>query len=75
MPSRLSTALSRNALGELYVKLGRLYGAEVNLKNAVTVRNHGAPGPAFDTAVSRENIAQLYEIMADIKAAKEYNAG
>jgi tetratricopeptide (TPR) repeat protein len=68
-PNAVSTALSRNALGELYIKLGRMDDAEVNLKKAVAVRNH--EGPAFDAAVSRENLAQLYEIRGDLKLAKE----
>jgi len=68
-PNAISTALSRNALGELYIKLGRLDDAAENLKKAVAVRNHA--GPAFDAAVSRENLAQLYEIQQDLKLAKE----
>lgn len=68
-PDAVSTALSRNALGELYIKLGRVDDAEVNLKKAVAIRNHA--GPAFDAAVSRENLAQLYEIRENLKLAKE----
>ena len=68
-PSAVSTALSRNALGELYVELGRLDAAEVNLKKAVEIRNHA--GPAFDAAVSRENLAQLYEIKGDLSLPKK----
>ncbi|RDB29550.1 hypothetical protein Hypma_015534 [Hypsizygus marmoreus] len=65
----VSTALSRNALGELYIKMGRLDEAEDNLKKAIAVRNHA--GPAFDAAVSRDNLAQLYELRGNFKAAKD----
>jgi tetratricopeptide (TPR) repeat protein len=65
----LSTAISQNALGELYIKLGRLDDAETYLKKAIAVRNHA--GPAFDAAVSRDNLAQLYELRGDLKQAKE----
>lgn len=68
-PNSLSTAISQNALGELYITLGRLDDAETYLRKAIAIRNHA--GPAFDAAVSRENLAQLYELRGDLKQAKE----
>ncbi|KAG9219669.1 hypothetical protein CCMSSC00406_0006009 [Pleurotus cornucopiae] len=68
-PNAVTTALSRNGLGELYLKMGRLDEAEDNLNKALEVRK-GA-GPAFDAAVTRENLAQLYEVRGNMSAAKE----
>ncbi|KAF4574279.1 hypothetical protein EYR36_005612 [Pleurotus pulmonarius] len=70
-PSAITTALSRNALGEVYLQMGRMAEAEDNLTKALEVRNAG--GPPFDAAVTRENLAQLAEMrgrMSDAKALR-----
>ncbi|KAF8974042.1 hypothetical protein BDZ97DRAFT_2053638 [Flammula alnicola] len=64
-----TTALSYNALGELYLKQKRLDEAENYLMKAVAIRN--VKGAAFDAAVSRENLAQLQELRGDLVKAKE----
>uniref|UniRef100_A0A8H8CQV9 Tetratricopeptide repeat protein n=1 Tax=Psilocybe cubensis TaxID=181762 RepID=A0A8H8CQV9_PSICU len=64
-----TTGLTYNALGELYLKMGRLDEAEVFLSKAIQVRN--TSGPPFDAAVSRENMAQLYELRGNLANAKK----
>ncbi|KAF8168108.1 hypothetical protein B0H34DRAFT_684248 [Crassisporium funariophilum] len=65
----VTTALSYNALGELYLQMKKLDEAEKYLKKAVAIRNK--QGPAFDGAVSREYLAELYELRGDLEKAKE----
>ncbi|KAI9063088.1 hypothetical protein FKP32DRAFT_1628777 [Trametes sanguinea] len=65
----VSTALSCNGLGELYLKMGRLDQAEHYLNRALNVRSHA--GPAADLAVTRDNLGRLYEAKGDLKAARE----
>jgi len=65
----ITTALSHNALGELYIAMNRLDDAEKHLELAVKIRN--ADGPSFDAAASRENLATVYEMRGDLKAAKQ----
>ncbi|OSD03411.1 hypothetical protein PYCCODRAFT_214052 [Trametes coccinea BRFM310] len=65
----VSTALSCNSLGELYLKSGRLDQAEHYLNRALSVRIHA--GPAADLAVTRDNLGRLYEAKGDLKAARE----
>lgn len=64
----ITTALSHNALGELYIAMNRLDEAESHLQLAIEVRN--ADGPTFDAAASRENLAIVYEMRGDLVAAK-----
>ena len=65
----ITTALSHNALGELYIVMNRLDDAEKHLELAVKIRN--ADGPTFDAATSRENLAVVYEMRGDLTAAKQ----
>ena len=65
----ITTALSHNALGELYIAMNRLDEAENHLQLAVKIRNAG--GPTFDAATSRENLAIIYEMRGDLVAAKK----
>lgn len=65
----ITTALSHNALGELYIAMDRLDDAEKHLEIAVKIRN--ADGPTFDAATSRENLAIVYEMRGDLAAAKQ----
>ena len=64
----LITALSHNALGELYIAMNRLDDAERHLELAIATRN--ADGPTFDAASSRENLAVVYEMRGNLVAAK-----
>lgn len=66
----IETAASRNALGELYVKMNRLAEAESEFLAAVDVRSRAGTDHVFDAAVSRENLAQVYEMTRRILAAK-----
>jgi tetratricopeptide (TPR) repeat protein len=52
--NEITTALSHNALGELYIATNKLEEAERHLQLAVNIRN--AEGPTFDAATSRENL-------------------
>ena len=63
----ITTALTRNALGELYLEMGRLDEAEDQLRRAVVVRT--TSGNVFDAAVSVENLARVYEAKGDLTAA------
>ena len=65
----ITTALSHNALGELYIATNRLDDAEKHLEIAVKIRN--ADGPTFDAATSRENLAIVYEMRGNLVAAKQ----
>lgn len=65
----VSTALSYNAIGELYLEMKKLDKAEEYLLKAVAIRN--VKGPPFDGAVSRENLAQLEELKGNLPKAKE----
>ena len=65
----ITTALSHNALGELYIATNRLDEAEKHLQLAIKIRN--AEGPTFDAAGSRENLAIVYEMRGDLLAAKK----
>jgi len=65
----ITTALSHNALGELYIAMDRLDDAERHLEIAVRIRN--ADGPTFDAATSRENLAIVYEMRGNLVAAKQ----
>lgn len=67
--NEITTALSHNALGELYIAMNRLEEAETHLQLAVNIRNAG--GPTFDAAASRENLAIVYEMRGDLAAAKQ----
>ncbi|TFK57068.1 hypothetical protein OE88DRAFT_1650632 [Heliocybe sulcata] len=68
-PRHVTTAITLNALGELYLKLDRLAEAETYLNRAIDIR--GAVGSKFDFAVSRENLAQVYEKRGHLQRAKE----
>lgn len=65
----ITTALSHNALGELYIAMNRLDDAEKHLELAIKIRN--ADGPTFDAATSRENLAIVYEMRGNLAAAKQ----
>ncbi|KAG2154852.1 hypothetical protein DEU56DRAFT_770789 [Suillus clintonianus] len=62
------TAISRNALGELYLKMGRITDAEEQLRKAISVRMK--IGPAYDAAVSLENLGQVHEAKGDLEEAR-----
>ncbi|OBZ78943.1 hypothetical protein A0H81_01107 [Grifola frondosa] len=64
----ITTALSWNAIGELYIKMGRLDEAEGYLQKALRVRSNS--GPASDAAATRDNLARIYEIRGNLQAAK-----
>lgn len=65
----ITTALSHNALGELYIAMNRPDEAEKHLQSAIKIRDAG--GPTFDAAVSRENLAIVYEMRGDLVTAKQ----
>ncbi|KAG2044845.1 hypothetical protein BDR03DRAFT_937357 [Suillus americanus] len=66
--NNLATAMTRNALGELYLKMGKITDAEEQLKKAVSVRMRN--GPAYDAAVSVENLGQVHEVKGDLEEAR-----
>lgn len=65
----VSTALSYNAIGELYLEMKKLDKAEEYLSKSAAIRN--IKGPPFDGAVTRENLAQLEELKGNLPKAKE----
>jgi len=60
------SALTRNAMGELYLKMGRYDEAEKLLKKAMSVRGR----TSFDAAMTRENLARVYEHKGDLALAR-----
>ncbi|KAL0951197.1 hypothetical protein HGRIS_007925 [Hohenbuehelia grisea] len=65
----LDVARIRHSLGELYMRFGHLESAKESYKRAISVRNYS--GPAFDAAVSREGLAQVYEVQGHTRKARE----
>ena len=63
------SAMTRNAMGELYLKMGRYDDAEKMLKKAVSVREK--VGTPLDAATSRENLAQVYAQKRNLALARE----
>lgn len=59
--------MTENALGELYIRMGRYDDAEKMLKQALSVREIGA---SFELAETRENLAKLYEHKRDMALAR-----
>lgn len=72
-PDNTYVAINQNSLGELYLKQGRLDEAEPILLEALDARENRL-GNDFDAAVTRENLAQLYEVRGDGPAAKAMRA-
>lgn len=56
-------AISHNGLGEALLELGRLVEAEEHLKKALAMRTGKGARHVFDAAVSKENLAQVYQAM------------
>jgi len=67
----ISTALTHTTLGELYTATNRLDDAEKHLKIAMKIRQEDVEGPTFDAAMSRENLAVVYEMRGNLVAAKQ----
>ncbi|KAG1864199.1 hypothetical protein DFJ58DRAFT_773032 [Suillus subalutaceus] len=61
-------AITRNALGELYLKMGKITDAEEQLKKAISVHMRNSPG--YDAAVSVENLGQVHEVKGDLEEAR-----
>ncbi|EMD42102.1 hypothetical protein CERSUDRAFT_79709, partial [Gelatoporia subvermispora B] len=66
----ISVATSYNGLGEAQMNLGRLDEAEDNLRKAITFRE--AFNQVYETACSKESLAQVYEMRGDLAQAKEF---
>ncbi|KAJ3488245.1 hypothetical protein NLI96_g2966 [Meripilus lineatus] len=71
--SHITTAISYNSLGEVYIRMGRLDDAERYLNLALAVREK--IGMRNDLAGTRDNLAQVYEMRGDLQKAKEYRRG
>jgi len=68
----ITTALSYNAIGEVYTQLERLDDAEVYLKKALTIRQASPrASDEIDAAVTRENLAVVYEMRGDLPRARQ----
>ncbi|KAJ8482029.1 hypothetical protein ONZ45_g15098 [Pleurotus djamor] len=67
-PDSLTTSTTRNALGELYLKMGRLEEARENLTLALGIRE--SQGPRMDLAVTRDSLGRLYEALGELQQAK-----
>lgn len=72
----VQAAISYNGLGECLLKAGRVADAEVNLAKALHVRDSKSSGglglgPPMDSAVTRDNMAQVYEAQGKWDEAKE----
>lgn len=62
-----AVALSKNALGEELLILGRLDEAEKLLKESLATR--ATRSANLDAAVTRENLAQVYQAKGDLDSA------
>jgi tetratricopeptide (TPR) repeat protein len=63
-----TTAVTRNALGELYLKMGRLDDAESQFRRALAIRT--TRGTVLDAAVSAENLGRLHEARGNLVEAR-----
>lgn len=69
----IEVALTRNALGEAQLRQGKLDEAQRNLEIAVRIRNSASSknrDHVPDAAVSRENLAQVFEAKGNLAEAK-----
>jgi tetratricopeptide (TPR) repeat protein len=64
-----STGLSWNKLGEIQHEMGKTGEAEKSLQKAVEIREK--LGESFDTSVSRDNLARVYEEQGRMEEAKQ----
>ncbi|PIL31938.1 hypothetical protein GSI_06642 [Ganoderma sinense ZZ0214-1] len=65
----VSTAISYNGLGELYLKMELLDKAEEYLNQALRVRER--KGPKSDLATTRDDLGRLFEMRGELQAAQE----
>lgn len=63
--------ISENGLGETLYDLGKYDEAEEHLKKALAIRQKLGSRYLFDIAVTRENLAQVYQAKKDVKMARE----
>ena len=72
-PNTAAYAFTVHSLGETQVKIGKLDDAEASFLDAIQVRTHFPPTTAtmFMLAMSRDALAQKYEIRGDYKKARE----
>ncbi|KAI0068207.1 hypothetical protein BV25DRAFT_1987024 [Artomyces pyxidatus] len=68
-PGNSYVAINQNSLGELYIKINRLDDAEAMLNQAMAIRT--VTGPPFDAAVTRDNLARVFEMRGNLDAARE----
>ncbi|KAH8593513.1 hypothetical protein B0O99DRAFT_627390 [Bisporella sp. PMI_857] len=61
-------ALTKNALGELYMKMNRLDEAQAMLEAAAAIRG---PDRNFDSACTWDNLGRLWEMRGDLTKARE----
>lgn len=64
----IPVALTKNALGELYLKMNELDKAQTMLEAAERVRS-GIRGQEFDAACSRDNLGRLWEMKGQSEKA------
>ncbi|KAJ8482027.1 hypothetical protein ONZ45_g15097 [Pleurotus djamor] len=69
----VTTALTRNGLGELYLEMGRLNEAESQFKKALAFRCQN--GPVVDAAVTRDNLGGVEEARGDLVKARMMRLG
>lgn len=69
----IPVALTKNALGELYLKMNKLDEAQTMLEAAERIRS-GARGQEFDAACSRDNLGRLWEMKGDAAKAAEWRS-
>jgi uncharacterized protein HemY len=67
-PKASSTGLSWNKLGEIQFEMNKFADAEHSLKQAVEIRE--ALSENFDTSVSRDNLARVYEALGRFQEAR-----
>lgn len=69
--SEISKAISYNAIGAMYTRMGRLDEAKSYLEKALRIREGNQDCHELDAAATRMYLAKVLEMQGDLAAAKE----
>ncbi|KZT65160.1 hypothetical protein DAEQUDRAFT_731784 [Daedalea quercina L-15889] len=68
--SEVSTAISYNAMGDMYTRMGRLEEAKTYLQKALHIREGNTKCDELDAAVTRMYLGKVLEMQGDLTGAK-----
>ena len=69
--SEVSTAVSYNAMGDMYTRMGRLDEAKTYLQKALHIREGNPKCHELDAAVTRMYLGKVLEMQGDLAGAKK----